>query len=288
MAASPSYDRDAYSIIIQTLKGYGLHGKALSDWVIQSLKNANPIEQILLELEQRPEYDQAFPEIRLRREYMAKTGVDLEPIGPAEILEYRTRAKELMRSFGLPEVFWDENRNFADLIVKNVSLAELNERLELSSRRVQHAPPEVKAIFGETFGVNSERALYLLFTNSDKALPALEEMVQQAEAGGAARRLGFGLDAAAMARMAELNISYDQAVEGFGALAERRSLFDETLSETADFTVSDQGLAAAFNIGDDTQALARRGETRAAATAGSSGSLTSEEGVQGLGAAGRR
>lgn len=287
MAAVPP-NRDAWAIVTQTLAAYGLKEKSLQDWVIGSLKQGNPIEQILLELEQRPEFDRAFPEIRLRNEYMARSALQFEPIGPAEVLEYRTRAAELMRSYGLPRGFWDENRNFTDLIVKNVSLSELNERLELSSRRVANAPPEVRSVFEEVFGLRGDQALYLAFTNADQALPALEEMVQQAEAGGAARRLGFGLNAAEMSRLADLNISYGQAVEGFAQLSERRGLFDETLYETDDFTVGDEGVSAAFATGDDTMALQRRGEARRAETSGAGSALTEERGVTGLGAAGRR
>lgn len=277
---------DAWTVITQTLKSYGLGERSLSDWVLESLRVGNSIEQILLELEQRPEYDRAFPEIKLRNAEMASRGVQWEPIGPAEILEYRTRVAEMMKARGLPESFQRSDK-VRELIVNNVSLAEVDERLELVSRRVAHAPPEVRAVFGEIFGQQTDHALYLAFTNADASLPALEDMVQAAEAGGAARRLGFGLSAAESKRVADLNLTYEQAVEGFSNLGAVRGLFNETLYEADDMKVGVEGIAAAFNT-EGGEALGRRGEERAAETSGGLGAAASERGVQGLGAAGRR
>lgn len=286
----PTYEiRDAHTILRATLRTYGLDSPSLADWALQALIAGSSIEQILLELEQRPEYKAAFPEIEARQRRSLELGLQLEPIGPAEILEYRTRAKALMHSFGLPESFYSNNQNFFDLIVGDTSLDELNSRLDLGSRRVANAPAEVRAVFDDVFGADSDQALFVAFTNIDTTLPTLEEMVQVAEAGGAARRFGFGLSEAEMRRIADINISYDQAVQGFSQLDARRALFDETITESADFTVGGEGIAAAFNLeGQAAQQLEQRAKTRAAATAGSTGTLSEQRGITGLGEAGRR
>jgi hypothetical protein len=284
--ATPDYDRDAYAIIQSTLAKYGLGGKALSDWIIQSLKNDNPIEQVLLQLEDRPEFKAAFPEIEARRKREAETGIRLQPIGPAEILAWRSGAKAMMRTYGLPEEFFNNNADFQNMIVNDVSLEELNSRLDAVSTRVANAPPQIRQVFGEIFGAQTDRALFLAATNVNTALPVLENMVRQAEAGGAARRLGFSLTQPEMQRVAGLNITYDQAVEGFGELDEQRQLFNETLYETEDFTVGDEGLAAAFRL-EDGQELRRRGEARAAETSGGGGAGSEQRGVTGLGSAGK-
>lgn len=286
MAPTPDYDRDAYAIIQNALAKYGLGGKALSDWVIQSLRNNNPIEQVLLQLEDRPEFKAAFPEIEARRKREAETGVRLQPIGPAEILAWRSGAKALMRTYGLPEEFYSSNKAFQDMIVGDVSLEELNSRLDAVSTRVANAPPQIREVFGQIFGAQTDRALYLVATNEDLALPVLENMVRQAEAGGAARRLGFSLTQPEMARVAGLNITYDQAVEGFAELDDQRQLFAETLYETEDFTVGDEGVAAAFRL-EGGQEVRRRGEARAAETGGAGGAASGERGVAGLGSAGK-
>lgn len=269
---------------------WGLDVDSLIDWADEKIRAGESIDKILFDLERRPEFDAAFPEIKARRERAAAQGIQLAPIGPAEILQYRVQGKQLMRSFGLPEIFWDENRNFFELIVNDVSLDELNSRLELSSQRVVHAPQEVRGVFEDLFGnaYDADRALYLLFTDPDQALPALEEMVQRAEAGGAARRLGFGLSAEETSRLAGANLEYEQLLEGFGKLDVTRGLFDETLYED-NFEVGREGIEAAFGLaGGAAETLTRRGEARKAETSGAAGAAEEERGLTGLGEAGQR
>lgn len=286
MSVTPT--SNAHEIIRMTLRAYGLDSPRLADWALESLIAGHSIEQILLELEQQPEYKAAFPEIEARQRRSLELGLQLEPIGPSQILEYRTRAKALMHSYGLPESFYTNNQNFFDLITNDVSLDELNARLDLSSKRVANAPPEVRAVFEDVFGTDSDRALFLAFTNVDTTLPALEDMVQVAEAGGAARRFGFGLSQAEMQRVADINIGYDQAVAGFRQLDASRALFDETITETQDLTVGGEGIAAAFGLEGGARALEQRSQARTAETAGSAGSLVETRGVTGLGPAGKR
>lgn len=271
------------------LAQWGLDSQSLIDWANEKLKDGESVEKILFDMERRPEFDAAFPEIKARRERAAATGIQLGPIGPGEILEYRTRGKQLMRSYGLPDIFYDENRNFFELIVNDVSLDELNSRLELSAKRVVQSPPEVRAAFEDMFGTEGDRALYLLFVDADQALPSLEEMVQTAEASGAAARYGFGLTKIEAERMAAANIEYDAAVEGFTNLDKARNLFQETISETEDFTVGGIGIAAQFGLeGGEAERLARRGEARLAETSGKGGASIEERGVTGLGEASKR
>lgn len=278
--------RDAHSLLRQTFQRYGLGGSALATWALEAIISGKGIAQILLELEERPEFKAAFPEIEARRDRMASTGIQLQPISPAEILEYRTQGKALMASYGLPTSFYGSNSDFFDLIVGDVSMAELNSRLELGARRVAQAPPEVREVFGDIFGAAADQALYSLFVDVDRALPILEEMVQTAEAGGAARRFGFGLSQSEMETMARYNIDYEAATQGFQQLDKVRGLFDETLYED-DFTVGQQGIAAAFGLEGQT-ALERRAEARRAETTGASGAATEERGIIGLGTAGQR
>ena len=268
---------------------WGLDQPSLIEWANQKILAGESLDRILFDLERRPEFDAAFPEIKARRDKMDQTGVPLSPIGPGEILDYRVQAKALMRSFGLPPEYYDNQTVLFNLVVNDKSLAELNDSLDLLQKRVANAPPQIGQVFSEVFGADARQAMFLAFTNDEQTLPALENMVQQAEAGGAARRLGFDLTAAEMGRVADINLGYDQLVSGFASLDEKRSLFDETISERDDYTVGNEGVGAAFNIGPgEARKLAQRGESRAAETGGQAGTLTEQKGVSGLGTAGRR
>lgn len=285
MAVAPTQAQlDSHSLLRQTFARYGLGGESLATWALEQIISGKGIDQILLELEVRPEFRAAFPEIEARRIKSAETGIQLSPISPAEILEYRTQAKALMASYGLPANFYGQNGDFFDLIVGDTSMSELNDRLEAAARRVVQAPPEVRAMFTDIYGHAGDQALFTLFTDVERSLPSLQEMVQTAEAGGAARRFGFGLTKEQAELMARYNVDYDTAVQGFGKLHTDRGLFNETLYESDDYSVGEQGVAAAFGL-EGQDALARRGEARRAATAGFSGGGFEGQGAAGLGTA---
>jgi hypothetical protein len=275
-------------IMTQILNRYGLSG--MGTWLSQRITEGATLEEIEIELYDRPEFKAAFPEIEARRALAQQQGVNLRPLSPDEILDYRTQARGLMRSMGLPPSFYTANAAFFELLVNDVSLDELQWRLDNATARVAQAPPEVRAVFGELFGGAALDAIYALFVDPDRAVPELENILQTAEAGGAARRFGFDLTQSQMTRLEQQNLTYGQLTQGFAALDVTRSLFDETLyEEVDDFEVGEEGIAGAFGLeGGAAERLERRGQTRAAQTQGSSGGAIDQYGASGFGVAGQR
>lgn len=281
-------DPDALDYFQSVMAQWGLNSPSLIQWANEKILAGESIDRILFDMERRPEFDAAFPEIKLRRQRQEQTGVQLSPITPGEILDYRVQAKALMRSFGLPASYYDNAQVVRNLVVNDKSLSELNDALEYTQRRVANAPEQIQQVFGEVFGPDALNAMMLAFTNDEITLPALEDMVQTAEVGGAARRLGFDLSVAEMYRVADTNLAYDDLVAGFGTLDERRALFDETITERTNLTVGEAGVEAAFGLGGEgARDLAQRARSRAAETAGAGGELTEQRGVSGLGQAGK-
>lgn len=272
-------------MLTDLLARYGL--SSLTNWASQMIIEGKSPEEIELLLYDRPEFQAAFPEIEARRKQAEATGVFLRPISPDEILEYRSQARSMMRSYGLPPSFYGQNTDFFNLIVGDVSMDELNTRLDTVVTRVYTAPPDVRNVFNELFGTAADSALFNIFVDTKKALPVLEEMVQQAEAGGAGRRFGFDLTQSQMERIAGANISYSQAVEGFATLDQTRGLFDETIYEDVDLTAGEEGATAVFGLGP-AGALTARAEARKAETEGSAGASAEREGVTSLGTAEQR
>jgi hypothetical protein len=272
----------------QLLSRTGL--ESLAPWVLEMILSGASPEQIELDLEDQPAFKAAFPEVAARQARAKELGISLPPISALDVIDYRSQARQMMRSWGVPPGMWDSNADIATWIIGDVSLDELNGRMELASTRVMQAPPEVRAMFDELTGFHGDQALFTMFLDPEKAPPILEDWVQKAEFGGAARRFGFQLERDRIEEAARYNISYGQAIEGFGALDEMRSLFDESIfEEGVDFTVEEEGISAVFGLeGGATEKLKRRAETRTAQTAGGSGGITEERGVTSLGGAGRR
>lgn len=269
------------------LARYGL--SSLTKWASDAVIRGLSEDEIALQLRDRPEFKAAFPEIEAREQLIKTTQGALAPLSPDEIIELRDSYRGMMRSYGLPPAFWDNKSDMFDLIVNDVSPDELNSRLETAVVRVQNAPPQVREVFGELFGADGDTALFSIFVDVDRALPELENMTQLAEAGGAARRFDFNLSRAQMERVSGTRVGYNQMVSAFATLDSSRSLFEETLYETEDFTVGEEGIEAAFGLeGGATEKLEQRAGTRAASTAGSGGGVREERGSTSLGGAGRR
>jgi hypothetical protein len=270
------------------LQRYGLEG--LTKWASDALIQGLSQEEIVLQLYDQPTFKTAFPEIEARQQRAKTLGISLPPISADDVLSYRSTARQLLRSYGVPTGLWDSNADIAEWIIGDVSLDELNSRLDIASTRVYQAAPEVRAMFDELTGANGDQALFAMFLDPAKAPTILEDMVQQAEIGGAARRFGFQLERERIEDVARYNISYGQAIEGFASLDEQRGLFEESLFEEGiDYTVSEEGTAAVFGLGGGAaEKLQRRAETRQAQTAGGRGGLTEERGATSLGGAGRR
>jgi len=270
------------------LKRYGLEG--LTNWASDAVVRGLSPEEIEVALYDRPEFKAAFPELEGRQKRASDLGISLPPISAEDVINYRSQARQMMRSWGVPPNMWDTNADIANWIIGDVSLEELASRMELASTRVQQAAPEVRQMFDELTGYRGDQALFTVFLDPTKAPTILEDWVQQAEFGGAARRFGFELERDRIEDVARYNISYGQAIEGFGQLDEMRGLFDESMFEEGiDYEAEEEGVAAAFGLeGGASEKLKRRAEARTAQTAGSAGGTIEERGATSLGGAGRR
>jgi hypothetical protein len=268
-----------------TLEKYGLGSMAA--WLSGKITSGASMDEIMLDLFNQPEFKAAFPEIEARRKKAQDTGLVQAPISPEDILNYRAQARTMMINYGLPPEFYSQNADFFGLIVGDISLDELNNRLQSVQKRIVTAPPEVRTAFGELYGDNADRALYAFAVDPDKASPALERMIMEAEVGGAGARFGFDLNVEQMSRAAGYGVDYGQAAQGFSSLAERSGLLDESIYEDVDLNL-DTGIEAIFGMNAEaSKALQRRADERTASTQGAAGGLNEQRGATGLGGAGR-
>ena len=267
------------------LNKYGLG--SLASWMSGKIISGASEDEIMLELYDRPEFKAAFPEIEARRKKAQESGIALTPLSADDVLNARTQYSALMRSFGLPPAFYNNNQDFFNLIVNDVSPDELKGRLNDVQSKVILAPPEVRTAFQSLYGDASDSALYMLAVDPDKAAPELERMLNTAGTMGAGSRFGFNLNESQSSRLANYGIDYSQAVQGFSSLAEESGLLDETLYEDVDLNL-DTGIEATFGLNaESAKKLERRAGERTASTSGNAGGLIEQRGATGLGGAGR-
>lgn len=270
---------DALARLMQILNQYGLG--SLSEWVKAKLVEGASEAQIALELYDRPEFQQRFPAIAARR------AAGLTPVSPAEILAYERSVSQLMHMAGLPAPF-GAGDYAQELLMKDVSIAELSARIEQGFMKVTQAPPEVRAAFGRYFGVNGDNALAAIFLDPNKSLPELEKMAMTSFVGGIGSRYGVNLALDKAKQIADTGLSEAAVWQGYRQLDQLSPLFDETLAEKVDYTKEGVGVDAVFGTQPGAEGqLDQRRRTRVNAFAGSGGALTTQTGVVGLGVADR-
>lgn len=159
--------------LVALLQRYGLEG--LTAWASKAITDGLSEEEIGLQLYDQPAFKAAFPEIEARQNRARDEGISLPPISADDVIGYRSATRQLFRSWGVPAGLWDSNSDIANWIIGDVSLDELNQRVELASTRVVQAPPEVRAMFDELTGNRGDAALHAMFLDPEKAPTVLEE-----------------------------------------------------------------------------------------------------------------
>jgi hypothetical protein len=274
--------------LVSLLKRYGL--ESMASWAADAVVRGLSEEEIVQQLYDHPTFKAAFPEIEARQKRAETEGISLPPISADDVINYRAGARQLFRSWGVPQGLWDTNADIAEFLVGDVSLDELNQRIERRAVRVTQGAPEVRQMFDELTGYHGDEALFALFLDPERSVTLLDKWVQEAEFGGAARRFGFQVERSRIEDVARYGLTYGQSVEGFASLDEMRGLFDESLFEEGiDYTVGEEGISAAFGLGGGAaEKLEKRAGARTAQTRGATGGIQEERGATSLGGAGRR
>lgn len=274
-AADKARQNDARARILSVLAEYGL--ESLADFVWQQILAGKSDAEVLQDIRNTPEFKKRFPAIEER------TKKGLAPISPGEYVAYERQARQLMRAAGLPESFYDTQDDFDRFLSNDVSITELNDRIQLGRQAAYDAPSEVRAALMRDYGV-SEGGLTAFFLDPDKAQPLLEKQWKAAQIGGAAERTGFGRTSREQnERLALLGVTAGQAQEGFGVLGESRELFG-ALDAGEDTIDTDAQLGAAF-AGDSNarRRIEERRRRRQATFEGGGGYAAGQGGISGLG-----
>jgi hypothetical protein len=157
-------------------------------------------------------FDRAYPEIRMRTEK------HLAPMSVEQIQSYRTQAKQALRGAGLPEGFYDDNSDFTAFITGDVSVNELQARIQEGYLAASQAPAEVKAELKDYYGVD-EGGIAAYFLDPTRALPVIQRQIAAAKIGGAAARVGISNGLVSSERLASLGVDENQASQIFGQVA---------------------------------------------------------------------
>lgn len=162
---------------------YGL--ESLAPFISSRIMADVSEEMLLLELYDRPEYQQRFPGMKDLR---AKK----RTITEGEYMKIEKEMTQTARFFDLPVGFYDNPSDFGKLIANEVSAKEYQDRLQVGQDLARTLNPVVKNQLLDFYGVG-EGQLTAYVLDPEKALSLIKKQAQAARFVGFGRGAGFQL-----------------------------------------------------------------------------------------------
>lgn len=217
--------QSAFSVISDLLDSYGL--RQLIPFVNNYLLQNDTVDPDVLmgQLREQPAYQQRFAANEARRR------AGLSVLSEQDYLGMERAYAQLMRASGLPAGFYDSPEDFQRLIQNDVSIAEMNQRIEGGYQAVKMANPEVVNQMRRLYGV-TESQLAAYFLDPTKAAPVLMRQAEAAQIAAQGRlQAGMGVTAKQAEELAQAGVTSEAAAQGFAAIKEAEGLFRATTQE---------------------------------------------------------
>lgn len=269
--------------IQDSLREYGFtdaEAAELTEWAKGEIVNGSSPILVRQRLWEQPAFKRRFKVIFDRR------AAGLPAISPAEVLEYERRARQLFQEAGLPPGFYDSPDDFYNFLVNDVSISELNSRVEIARTLLYSVSQEDRLEMKRLYGLSEGQEIAYVLDNK-RALPLLQNQFAAARTSGAALRSGYGaLNIEEAEQLAKAGIDPNQAAQGFGSLVQARQLFTALPGlESAEDTITRQEQLSGTFTGNALAAekIRRRAEMRVAAFRGGGGFVADRQGFAGLG-----
>lgn len=255
------------------LRSYDL--AELLPWAREQFVEGRTADEVSLGLRQQEAFRRKYRVI-FDREAQGKA-----PVSVAEVVEFRTRARQIERMYGMPDGFVDPDR----LMLADVSIAELGDRVQLASSYVD-SRPDVTDQLQRLYGLGRGAAIAFAL-DPESAEPAIVRTFNAAQVAAQAQRQGFGALAREEAEMLTgLGVDEAAAAQGFGTLTRAGELTRTLEGEQPTITRQDE-LALVAGSAEAAGKLDRRARERRATFDEGGGFLAGNDGIVGLGIANR-
>lgn len=254
------------------LDQYGLG--SLATWAWQQYLNGASIEQIIRDVYDTPEFQQVFPEYKI----LAAQG---RAYSVNQLVEYRKAVAGILGEYGIPKEMIT-NDLMSSLAAKEVSVAEVSQRVSMYAQAAFATPPEVRQELQDYYGIGPGQ-LVAYFMNPDQSEQLIKQQYIAAQIGGASQQSGFGMLTRQEAeQLGAQGVDYGQARQGFSDLARNKELFSAV--STGENQIDRQTQLGAEFGGDaqDQQVVERRRQQRLAQFEDGGGYATSQQGIVGV------
>lgn len=261
---------DARLVLRNYLAKYGLG--ELEEWAMEAIKTGTPQATVELELREQPAFKKRFPALEAMGKKNRAISIDA-------YVAFEQEAAKMMKSYGLPEGFYDQPEDFAKFLEGDVSLQEVNQRLILAANQANKAPAQVKQKLQEMYGVN-QSGILAYFVDPDKALPTLQDQWTAAQYSSQSEQSGVGpLTTQQSEQIAQATPYTEKTAGAFAEMAQQKELNTAMAGEEGkDFSSFDQIQAATGQDVEGASVLAKRARTRKATFEGKAASFSQGQG----------
>jgi hypothetical protein len=163
-------------------------------------------------LQETDAYKQRFAANEIRRQR------GLPVLSPAEYIATEAAYTSVLRSYGLPPGFYDQQSDFHEFLGRDVSPDELNERARNAQQIFLGADPLLRETWSQFYGLTGGAAIAAIL-DPDRALPILERQAQAARFGASARRNGLEANRERLERYSDLGLTDVEVQTAFGRIA---------------------------------------------------------------------
>lgn len=201
--------RNAYEALSGIFEGYGLG--SLAPKILEYVQQGYGPDTITLLLQRTDEYKKRFAANEVRR----KNGLPVLP--PNEYLATESAYRQIMRSAGLPEGFYDSQDDFTNFLSIDVSPSELKTRVDLATQATLGADATFKESLSR-MGVG-EGGMIAWFLDPSRATPIIENEIKASKIGAEALRNKLAFNTGDLRQWAMRGVTQEQAREGYGQIA---------------------------------------------------------------------
>ena len=254
--------------LINTMRVFmGENGmSALMDGMVKYVKQGYTGDQLWIMVSNDDAYKAEYNKRFAANEERAKKG--LSRLLPATYIELEKGYRSAMMSRGMPEGLFDENEDFTNLIANDVSVVEVEGRLDTALDYINFegnsaVKSELREIYGLTDG---EMAAYVL--DPDRTLDYLEResksSMRKAAVGGSATNAGTDLSDSLRDEIANMyggsswERTFTDTSSGFTTVAQETPLYNRLalLSDTE--ASSDDLVKGQFNLAGAAEAKTKK------------------------------
>lgn len=225
---------DAAVFIRTTLEAWGLG--SMADVVLGYVQGGDSTDVAVAKLRETKEYKTRFKANELRRQK------GIPALSEAEYLATENSYRQVMRSYGLPEGFYDSTSDFENFLANDVSPQEMRDRVVEASERYIYAPKEDKDQFVRA-GLTPGEAIATIL-DPLTAEPLIKQRITAIGLAAEAQRAFEDRERLSVERaneLARLGVTRDDARRGFNELANSQEN-DRMLARMAGLEVSEREL----------------------------------------------